>query len=104
MEKTFNGAEFEWDKHNVDKNWKKHKVKFTECEEIFFDAKLKVMPDEGHSSDEERYLALGETKEKRPLFVAFTERLGKIRVISARNMSRKERRAYHEKNKEDAEP
>lgn len=101
MEKVFYQEEFDWDANNVGKNWKKHKVRFTECEEVFFDADLKIMPDESHSNREKRSLALGKTKEGRLLFVAFTERRGKIRVISARDMSRKERRAYYEKPQKD---
>lgn len=94
MEKVFYETVFEWDQHNIDKNWAKHKVKFTECEEVFMDPYLKILPDEKHSLTENRYLALGKTKEERLLFVIFIERKGGIRVISARDASRKERRAY----------
>lgn len=102
MDEVFSAAEFEWDEYNIEKNWRRHKVRFAECEEVFFDGSLKILPDEGHSQAEKRYLALGQTKGGRLLFVAFTERKGRIRVISARDMSRKERRAYNEKIKEDS--
>ena len=97
MESFRHITNFEWDRHNAEKNWKKHGVKFSECEEVFFDPGLKVMPDDKHSLTENRWLALGKSKESRLLFLAFTERSGKVRVISARDMHAKERRAYHEK-------
>ncbi|MBI4668894.1 MAG: BrnT family toxin [Elusimicrobia bacterium] len=103
MDFLFEAAEFEWDEHNAIKNWKKHKVRHSECEEIFFDPGLKILPDETHSAIENRFLALGMTKEGRYLFAVFTQRGGKIRVISARDMSRKERKTYHEKIQKNSE-
>lgn len=97
MESLFKAEGFDWDEHNTKKIWKKHGVKFSECEEAFFDPSHKVAPDETHSQQEKRCFILGRTKEGRRLFVAFTERRGKIRVISARNMSRRERKEYNEK-------
>ncbi len=102
MEQIFRETEFEWDEYNIDKNWKRHGVRYTECEEVFFDPHLKTIPDEKHSQWEHRFLALGKTKTGRRLFVAFTQRVGKVRVISAREMSRKERRSYEEKIEKDA--
>lgn len=90
-------AGFEWDEHNEDKNRKKHGVEFMECEEIFFDENQKLFPDERHSISEKRLWILGRTRKGRYLFVTFTERRGKIRVVSARDMNHKERRMYHEK-------
>ncbi|MBU0951232.1 MAG: BrnT family toxin [Elusimicrobia bacterium] len=91
--------EFEWDAWNKDKIFKKHGVEIFECEEIFFNEPLTVMPDEAHSVAEQRYYALGATLAERRLFVVFTIRKNKIRVISARNMSKKERKMYDEKTK-----
>ncbi|MBU1342852.1 MAG: BrnT family toxin [Proteobacteria bacterium] len=85
---------FEWDKGNIDKNWMKHKVTPSECEQIFFNHPLLVQDDTLHSNIEKRYYALGKTDIKRLLFVVFTLRNKLIRVISARDMSRKERKAY----------
>jgi len=85
---------FDWDDGNTDKNWIKHKVTPSECEQIFFNQPLVVKDDLEHSLNEERFYALGQTNRKRFLFVAFTVRENLIRVISARDMSRKERRAY----------
>ena len=85
---------FDWDKGNLDKNLKKHKVYFKEAEEIFFNKPLKVFPDRNHSLREKRFAALGATNRKRKLTIVFTLRGEKIRVISARDQSRKERSEY----------
>ncbi|MEW6201910.1 MAG: BrnT family toxin [bacterium] len=88
--------EFIWDRGNIDKNWIKHKVKNSECEEIFFDENKVVLKDALHSGKEERSIVLGKTKKNRLLFVVFTKRGDKIRVISTRDTNRKERRLYEE--------
>ncbi|MBK8870444.1 MAG: BrnT family toxin [Elusimicrobia bacterium] len=87
-------AGFEWDKGNLDKNWLKHRVAPYECEQIFFNQPLIVAEDERHSRSEPRFFALGQTDAGRPLFAVFTVRRHLIRVISARDMSAKERGAY----------
>ena len=89
-------AEFEWDEGNRAKNWTKHRVLWQECEDVFFNEPLFILPDIKHSDKEERYHALGHTNKDRLLFVSFTIRKGNIRVISAREMSRKERNIYNE--------
>ncbi|MCP4024545.1 MAG: BrnT family toxin [Desulfobacteraceae bacterium] len=86
---------FEWDQGNIDKNWMKHKVSPSECEQIFFNHPLLIQDDIAHSKTEERFYALGRTDLKRSLFIAFTVRNEHIRVISARDMSRKEREVYN---------
>jgi uncharacterized DUF497 family protein len=85
---------FQWDQGNLEKNWLKHGVSPLECEEIFFNQPLVVSPDIKHSYREERFYALGRTDAHRYLFVVFTVRGRKLRVISARDMSRKERKIY----------
>ena len=90
--------EFEWDKGNKDKNWLKHKVKNEECEEIFFDKKKKILKDVLHSGKEKRFIILGKTKKERLLFVVFTIRNKKIRVISARDVNKREVILYEEKS------
>ncbi len=90
---------FEWDRSNILKNWEKHQVSHVECEEIFFKQPLVTGTDESHSVSENRYYALGETDAGRLLFVVFTARKDRIRVISARDMSRKERQAYEKAKK-----
>ncbi len=86
---------FNWDAGNRGKN-AKHRVSDDECEEIFFSLPLVFGPDDAHSTQEDRRYLLGQTNAGRHLFVAFTMRGTQIRVISARNMTRKERRTYHE--------
>jgi hypothetical protein len=90
---------FDWDKGNVEKNWKKHRVHFRDAEEIFFNKPLRTYRDRGHSQKEERFAALGVTNSKRGLYVVFTLRKGKVRIISARDQSKKERRLYAKKEK-----
>lgn len=99
MDFIFLDPGFDWDEHNIHKNWIRHQVKHTEAEEVFFNLKFKVLPDPTHSALEKRFIALGQTSEGRPLFVVFTERRKKIRVISARNMSKKEREMYEKTQK-----
>ena len=82
---------FEWDEGNAGKNWEKHGVADFECEELFFNQPLIVRADPKHSMQEPRFYALGRTDQKRLLFVAFTVRRALIGIISAREMTRKER-------------
>ncbi len=86
--------EFVWDKGNFNKNWLKHKVKNIECEEAFFDRYKKRIKDTLHSDKEERIILLGKTKKQRLLFIIYTIRNDKIRIISARDINRKERSLY----------
>jgi uncharacterized DUF497 family protein len=85
---------FEWDKHNAEKNWQKHHITPSECEEIFFNRPLVVADDVKHSENENRFYALGHTDRGRLLFIVFTVRRSLIRVISAREMNKKERKVY----------
>ena len=86
--------EFEWNKGNRNKNLKMHGVNDEECEEIFFDPKKKILKDTLHSINEKRYILIGKTKLKRLLFLIFTIRKNKIRVISARDLNKKEKQLY----------
>lgn len=88
---------FTWDDGNIEKNKLKHGLDFWLIEEIFFNEPLLVYEDTAHSEEECRCYALGKTDDTQYLFVAFTVREQKIRVISARAMSKKER-SYYEKN------
>jgi uncharacterized DUF497 family protein len=85
---------FQWDEGNAEKNWLKHKVSRVECEEVFFNEPLVAASDVTHSDTEPRFYALGQTDEARLLFVVFAVREKLIRVISARDMSRYERKEY----------
>ena len=81
--------EFVWDKGNIGKN-KKHDVEDKEAEEVFFDEDKKIYKDILHSAQEERYILLGKTKKRRLLYTVFTIRDKKIRIISARDINKKE--------------
>ncbi|MFH1412755.1 MAG: BrnT family toxin [bacterium] len=83
---------FDWDEGN--KNYIKHKVLDTECEEIFFDKNKVIFKDSIHSKDENRFIILGKTKKNRILFIVFTLRNDKIRIISARDINNKEKKLY----------
>jgi uncharacterized DUF497 family protein len=89
---------FDWDENNREKNWEKHKVLVSECEETFFNLPLLLEEDSSHSHNEPRYFILGSSVAGRRLFISFTIREDKIRVISARDMSRKERKIYEQAN------
>jgi hypothetical protein len=87
---------FEWDEGNLLKNWERHRVSASECEQVFFNRPLVAGLDEKHSKGEARFHALGVTDAGRLLFVVFTIRGKKIRVISARDMNRRERKVFDE--------
>jgi hypothetical protein len=85
---------FEWDNHNSDKIIEKHGVTPVECEQVFFNLPVIAGDDVKHSETENRFYALGQTDSGRLLFLVFTVRKDKLRVISARDMNKKERRVY----------
>ncbi len=91
---------FEWDEGNAHKNWERHRVTPEEAEDVFFHEPLVVRGDTRHSMQEKRYYALGQSSGGRYLFVAFTIRHSLLRVISVRDMNRKERDAYAKHEKE----
>ncbi|MBI4715241.1 MAG: BrnT family toxin, partial [Nitrospirae bacterium] len=86
---------FDWDAGNARKS-EKHGVMQAEAEQVFFNEPLLMLHDEKHSRSESRFHALGRTNEGRLLHITFTLRDEgtKIRVISARDMHSKERRAH----------
>ncbi len=90
-------VEFQWDDGNQDKNWIKHQVSITECEEVFFDDQKIKLKDILHSDKEDRFIILGMTKKDRILFIVYTIRKNKVRIISARDADKKEKKLY-EKN------
>lgn len=97
MEKLVKNCKgFDWDKGNSQKNWIKHKVSQVECEQIFFNKPIILADDLKHSQIEKRWFVLGKTDLDRLLFVVFAIRKNKIRIISARNMNKKERKIYSE--------
>ncbi len=94
---------FQWDAGNSEKNWIKHKVTMKECEQVFFNKPIIVADPEKSKSNEKRFYLLGRTDENRKLFVVFTIRKTLVRVISARDMSKKERDIYNEEFKKHTE-
>ncbi|MBL8027508.1 MAG: BrnT family toxin [Fibrobacteres bacterium] len=88
---------FYWDYGNLEKNWAKHNVRRSEIEETFFNKPLLLIDAVPKPpNNEKRYIIQGITNSERRLFIVFTVRGDKIRPISARDMSRKERKYYEE--------
>ena len=85
---------FEWDPVKAAANFDKHGVSFEEAVSVFQDPLAKVHPDPDHSDSERREILIGHSVRQRLLLVAFTDRQGKIRVISARKVTRREREEY----------
>jgi len=85
---------FDWDEANMFKSWEKHHVSPFECEQVFYNRPLVVHVSKGRTVDEERFYALGKTNAGKMLFLVFTMRGDQVRVISARPMSRGERKVY----------
>lgn len=92
---------FQWDAGNSEKIWERHRVSQGECEEVFFNQPFLVTFDETHSQGEPRYFELGQTTAGRLVLAVFTMRGELIRVISARDMSRKEREVYERAQQEE---
>ncbi len=88
--------EFQWDQGNIGKN-KIHNVEDKEAEEVFFDKHRFIFIDRLHSAQEERFRIIGKTKKARLLFVVFTKRGSKLRLISARDINKKEVYLYEKK-------
>ena len=88
--------DFEWDDAKAHGNEKKHGISFLEAAEVFGDEYSSCVHDPEYSSNEERFLLFGVSSKGNYLVVSFTERLNKIRIISARRMVRQERKAYEQ--------
>jgi uncharacterized DUF497 family protein len=91
---------FDWDSANAPKIWERHEVTPRDAEQVFFNRPLVAVPDVKHSHRKDRYYALGHTDDGRHLLVVFTTRKKLIRAISARDMSRRERREYQRAEEE----
>jgi uncharacterized DUF497 family protein len=87
-------VDFEWDRSKARENERKHGVSFEEASQAFADELSSVVADPDHSVDEERFILFGKTFQDNLLAIAFTERNGRIRIISVRPMTRREREAY----------
>ncbi len=90
---------FEWDRSKAAANVANHGVSFEEAVTVFQDPLAAIHPDPDHSESELRQIIAGHSTRRRLLLVAFTDRRGKIRIISARPATRRERHEYEEGNK-----
>lgn len=90
-------VEFQWDEGNIDKNLVKHGISNQEIEEAFLNEERVIYKDIFHSVKEERYILLGKSKNRRLVYTVFTFRAEKIRVISARDLNRKEYKFYEKR-------
>ena len=88
--------EFEWDPRKAAGNLAKHRVSFEEAATVFGDPLGKIVADPRHSAAEDRWVLLGLSKRRRLLAVMYTERAEAIRIISARQATRPEKRDYEE--------
>jgi uncharacterized DUF497 family protein len=88
--------EFEWDPQKAAKNLRKHKVTFNEAATVFDDPLSVTVTDPDHSAEEDRFIIVGQSYRRRLLIVSFAERGDRIRIISARELTPAERRAYEE--------
>lgn len=86
--------EFEWDPKKADYNIKKHRVDFTEASTVFADPLSITYLDPDHSLDEDRYIIIGLSVNNRLLIVAHTDRDEVTRIISAREVTNRERKLY----------
>lgn len=87
---------FEWDEVKAKENLRKHEVSFEEGKTIFNDPFLFTFPDNEHSADEERYINIGLSVNGRILILTYTDQQDKIRIISCRKATARERRFYEE--------
>ena len=90
--------QFEWDPAKAAANLRRHRVSFHEAATVLEDSLSTTFPDEAHSEEEMRFLTIGASRRGRVLVVAHTERNETIRIISARQATRREREFYEQGN------
>jgi uncharacterized DUF497 family protein len=88
--------EFEWDPNKAALNLERRNVSFPEAATVFDDPLSVAVPDPDHSFEEQRFIIVGASHRGRLLIVAYTERGENIRIITARELTRKEKEAYEE--------
>jgi uncharacterized DUF497 family protein len=88
--------EFEWDPRKSSRNLRVHKVSFQEAATVFQDELSATVPDPDHSDEEDRFITVGISSRGRLLIVSHTERGDRIRIISARELTTRERQQYEE--------
>lgn len=87
---------FDWDSQKAEVNLRKHGVSFDEAATVFLDPMAVSSPDPEHSVGEDRYITFGLSRLGRLLAICHTHRPGAIRIISARRVTRGERKIYEE--------
>lgn len=90
---------FEWDDKKASQNIKKHGISFEEATTVFGDPFSITIYDPLHSREEDRFVILGMSDKNRILVVVHTERNDRIRIISARKATKKERKQYESNEK-----
>lgn len=91
--------EFEWDRKKAARNLRRHQVSFAEAARVFSDALAFTYFDSAHSQSEQRYITIGMSDLRRLLVVAHVTRDERIRIVSARKATRRERKEYEETSK-----
>jgi len=92
-------VEFEWDPRKARINRRKHGVSFEEAATVFDNPLATYYEDPDHSVTERRYLTIGTSALGRLLHIAFADRLGRIRIIQARKLTKNERQQYEEESR-----
>ncbi len=87
---------YEWDEQKAKSNLSKHGISFEEAQTVFNDPLYVDFYDPDHSEQEHRYIIIGESLKQRILLVSYIERRNKIRIISARQVTKQEKQAYQE--------
>lgn len=88
--------EFEWDEDKAEANLRKHAVSFTDAMSVFADPLALTGYDPDHSEDEDRYITMGTSADGRLIIVSHTDRGDVVRIISAREANRRERKDYED--------
>lgn len=96
MDEERHAPQYEWDQEKAAKNLEYHGVSFDEARTVFDDPFFLAFPDPVHSFEESRYLIVGNSDQRHLLLVVYTERPPAIRLISARETTRRERKVYEE--------
>jgi uncharacterized DUF497 family protein len=92
-------VEFEWDLGKAASNLQKHGVSFAEAMTVFGDTLEATIPDPAHAESESRFISMGHSEAGRLLVVAYTERERRVRIISAREATSKERKQYESRER-----
>ena len=91
--------EFEWDPKKANFNLKKHRISFDEAASVFEDLLAVVYEDPDHSADEQRFLMIGTSVQNQLLHIAFADQGDRIRIITARKVTKRERKLYEEEDR-----